>query len=364
MSIATPTRLRNLQQMLGPKPHREVLDLYLHQTYDNLFRDAVLVTLHRNWSDHAPHVLTEIGITTYTRKHVNDGLPYTAGAHAINLLENVWSMHLRIRKNAHLPSNGSDPEAFHFGSTVFVTEKEAKDMLDQIWHQPLEDGIGAARGYRPVICLIFGDNDALGKARNVDFDFVPSQVNTTVAVINAQNIAVQARMTSSQDPSIDYILSTFNIRAVDVGNAGNAAMYINTLAFMSVLRDHLYASKSNPKARPAQTGQSVSRTAYSVMEELSDRPTHTPPWGVTTYCTRCASYEHVFAECPNTDFVCTKCLGSAEKWRQDNADTHKEGLCVARSLSTGASLSGQSTVATPGTSSFVRFSLRTPNSTG
>jgi hypothetical protein len=330
MSHATLTRLTNLRGLLASKPHREVLNVYLHHNEDNLLKEAVLVTLYRNWSTHPPYGLTEIGIAVYSRQQVNGGLPCHPGAHAESLLAHLWSIHLRVRSHAHLPSAGADPEAFHFGSSIFVTNEEATDMLHQIWHQPLNDAMGIDKGHRPIICLSFGDNDALGKVRNTDFDFIPGNMDTTVAVLNAQDIAIQAKITSSRTASMEYILSIFRIKPFHIGNAGNAATYITVIAFLSVLRDDLYYSESNPKARPGRTGLSASKSAQSVIQWLMERPTPPPPFGVTLYCTRCSSFEHEFAECPNTDFVCTKCLGSTVKWREENSATHKEGLCVFR----------------------------------
>jgi hypothetical protein len=82
-------------------------------------------------------------------------------------------------------------------------------------------------------------------------------MDTTVAVLDAQIIAVQAKITSKQDAPIEYILPIFKITPFHVGNAGNAATYITIIAFLSVLRDQLYGAESNPRAKPGQTGISA-----------------------------------------------------------------------------------------------------------
>ncbi|KAH4003260.1 hypothetical protein HBI56_055330 [Parastagonospora nodorum] len=334
MSLSTPTKLTNLRSLLANKPQQEVLRLYLHQNQDNLLKEAVLVTIFRKWSVLPPYTLTEIGVTTYERQQVHGGRPCPPGPHAEDLLRHVWSMHYRIRENAHVSATKEDPtEAdqtpFHFGYSVFVTLEDAMDVLQQIWHQPI-DMMKLEKGHRPVICLSYGNNDVLGKTRHVDFDFSPTKIGTTVAMLDAQNIAIQAKITSSGDASIDYLLPIFQIRPYDEHNAGNAAMYVTVLAFLSVLRKELYGSEANPKARPGQQGISSTKTARSVMQWLMDHPTPVPPFGVTTYCSRCSSFVHTVAECPNTDFVCSKCLASKIKFRQENAVTHMEGLCIYR----------------------------------
>jgi hypothetical protein len=327
MSAATPVKLNNLRKLLAAKSHQEALRLYLHQKQDSLFKEAVLVTLHCKWSARPPYSLTEIGIATYSRRQVNCGFPCPPGAHAEDLLAHVWSIHLRLRSQAYLPATDTNPEAFHFGISVFATHIEALDLLYQIWHQPMDDS-SPDKGYRPVVCLTYGDNEALGKIRNTGFNFVPAKMDTTVAVINAQNIAVQAKITGSNDATIGYILPIFKIKPIDVGNAGNAATYITIIALLSVLRDDIYGAVSNPRAKPGQKGISATKPAQSVMQWLMERPTPAPPFGVATYCWRCNSLDHMALKCPYEDLGCGKCLASKAEWRNENANTHVEGLCV------------------------------------
>jgi hypothetical protein len=326
MTASTPLKLSNLRKLLAAQPQKEIVRAYLYQTQKDLCREAVLVTLYRKWSNLPPYGLSEIGIATF-RQGLNYGFPYPAGPHAEMMLEHVWCMHLRIRSNAHLPSDNAAPDAFHFGTSVFVTYDEACTLLNEIWHQPMDES-RPGNGYRPIIYISHGDNDAQAKVRTKDFDFVPARIDTTVAILNAQDIAVQAKVTSKGDAPIEYILPIFKIIPFHTNNTGNAATYIMVIAFLSALRPELYGSADNPHARPGQKGPSSSKSAMSVMRSLMERPTPAAPFGVTTYCWRCSSYLHVAAECPNTDFVCTKCLGSNSSWRNENARTHMEGLCV------------------------------------
>jgi hypothetical protein len=246
MLASTPGKLSNLRKLLAAKSHQETLRLYLHQKQNNLFREAILVTLQRMWSTSPPYGLTEIGIATYSRAQVNCGFPCPPGAHAEDLLTHVWSIHLRLRSHAHLPATNAIPEAFHFGISVFATHIEALDLLYQIWHQPMDEA-SPEKGYRPVVCMVYGDNDALGKVRITDLNFVPAKMDTTIAVINTQNIAVQAKITSSSDATIEYILPIFKIEPIDVSNAGNAATYITIIGLLSVLRDDIYGVQSQGK---------------------------------------------------------------------------------------------------------------------
>jgi ribosomal protein S27AE len=327
MPSSTPQRLAGLRNLLATKPHLEVLRVYLHQKQNDLLKEAVLVAIHRNWSARPPYGLTEIGITTYARQLVNCGLPLSPGPHAEELLQNVYCIHLRIRSHAHLSSPDSNPDAYHFGTSIYVTHAEALEMLDQIWHQPI-DHLRLEEGFRPVICLSYRDNEGVAKVRRADFDFIPADITTTIAVLNVQNIAFQAKITSSPDATLEYLLPIFKIKPYDTGNGGNAAMYSTVIALLSVLRDEIYGAKQNPRAKPGQKGLSASKPAQDVMQWLMERPTPAPPFGATTYCWRCGSFMHAHAECPNTDIVCGKCERSNAQWRQKSAWTHREGLCV------------------------------------
>ncbi|KAH7074149.1 hypothetical protein FB567DRAFT_453389 [Paraphoma chrysanthemicola] len=329
MATSTTAKLQNMRDKLSVKPHREILQSYLHQNKDLLLREAVLVTLYRKWSARPLYGLVEIGIATYDRLRVNCGAPCPPGPHAEDLLRQIWSIHLRIRSHAHLPVADASSDAFHFGTSVFVSHEEAQDLLHQVFHQ-LIDETRPDQGYRPIICLTFGNNDGLAKVRHADFNFMPMNINTTIAVLDAQNIAIQARITSKVDAPIEYILPIFMIKPLHVGNAGNAATYITIIAFLSILRDQIYGAETNPRAKPGQKGISASKPADSVMQWLMERPTPAPPFGVTTYCCRCSSLVHMAEECPNTDLVCSKCMDSMANWRQENATTHRDGMCVFR----------------------------------
>lgn len=170
---STIVRLNNLRSFLAAKKHEEILRLYLQSVQDNLLQQAVLVALYRKWSSSPPYRLTEIGAAIYDRQQVNYGYPCPPGPHAEDLLRRVWSLHLRLRSHAHLPADNASPDAFHFGSSVFVTHQEAMDLLHQIWHQPMNSS-RPENGYRPIICISYSDNDALGKIRVADFEFMPS----------------------------------------------------------------------------------------------------------------------------------------------------------------------------------------------
>jgi hypothetical protein len=135
---------------------------------------------------------------------------------------------------------------------------EALELLRQIWHQPL-DPMEPDLGYRPVICLSFGDNEGIARVRRADFEFFPANITTTIAVINAQEIAVQVKITSSADATLDYLLAISRITPFDTGNGGNAAIYSTILAFLSVLREEIYGDRiSNPRTKPGEKGLSVS----------------------------------------------------------------------------------------------------------
>ncbi|KAF1832831.1 hypothetical protein BDW02DRAFT_624823 [Decorospora gaudefroyi] len=329
MSVSTSMKLKNLCNLLAEKPNCDILRIYLSRHDTSLLRHAILVTIHRRWSANPPYRLTEMGITTYDRLEVNQGQPIMPGPHAQNLLRHVWSLHLIIRPYAHLESTASGLDPFHFGTTIFVSEEGALDLLHQIWHQPMDDQ-RPSNGFRPIIYMSFGDNDRVGKARKAAFDFDPTNFTTTIAVLDAQIIPQQTKITRRADATFEYLLQQFKISVFHVENAGNAAMYATIIAFLSALRFDLYASLENKVGKPGRKGHSSSKAARSVIQALMEWPTPAPPFGGTVYCWRCGSDAHNFVECPNTDLVCSRCEGAIHQWRKENAGTHMEGLCVFR----------------------------------
>lgn len=329
MAASTPARLKNLRNLLATKPHHDVLRQYLQSPNIGLLKEAILVTVHRVWATHSPHDLTELGLTTYDRKSVNEGEPPILGPHAEGLFTKTWSLHLRIRSHAHLPTGTGEACAFHFGNTVFVSREEALDLVHQIWHQ-WRDEERPKMGLRPIIYMHFGNNDGLGKMRKTHFDFDPSSLMTNVATLDAQIIPVQAKITRHDTASLDYLLKQFRITPFDVQNGGNAAMYTSIVAVLSTLRKELYMCADNPRVKAGQKGQSSLKSAQEVLQRLMEWPTPAPPFGLGTYCWRCGSGSHNFLECPNSDLVCSRCERSMHVWRRENANTHVEGLCAFR----------------------------------
>ncbi|KAI8931615.1 hypothetical protein NX059_011267 [Plenodomus lindquistii] len=326
MATQGTKKINNLRKVLASKPDIGVLRMYLNNDNDNLLDDAVLVTVHRTWSTHPPYELTELGITTYNRKDGRGGFSISPGPQAENILKRVWSLHLRIRGNAHLPTSAGNPNVFHFGTTIFATKEQALDLLDQIWHQPL----GETNGLRPIIYMHFGNNDAIGKMRKAQFNFDPSSLPTTIATLDAQNLPAQAKITRHSDAPLAYLMPQFKITPYHEDSPGNAAMYATIVAILSSLRRELYASSEDPRAVPGQKGPSSAASASSVMQWLMERPTPPPPFGITIYCWRCGSTIHEFSECPNDDLACGKCEKSPLAWRKKIARSHIDGLCTFR----------------------------------
>ena len=328
MAAANAKKLKSLRNFMSIKPDQEILRSYLRHDIE-MFKDVFLVTIHRNWSSHAPFELTELGITTYDRRSVNNGEAIELRPHAEAIFSGVWSLHLRITSFAHLPSATGDPNAYHFGTTTFASPEVAMELLHDIWNQPIDE-FAPELGMRPVICMHFGANNGISKMRKAQFDFDPSSFVTNVAVLDAQNIAVQAKITGSTNASLEYLLCQFRITPFDCGNAGNAAMYTTVVATLSALRNELYQAVDNPRAKPGQKGESSAKPAQRVMQWLMDRPTPPSPFGLLVYCTRCGSGEHCFEECSCADLSCSRCESSVHSWRRANAGTHIDGVCVFR----------------------------------
>lgn len=329
MSVSTSAKLSNLRELLAAKPDQEVLRMYLTKADTTLLKHAVLVTMQRKWSANPPYRLTEIGMAIYDRLKVNDGQPTTTGPHAENILNQVWSLHLVIREHAHLDSTLTGLAPFDFGTTVYTSKEEAMSMLQDIWNQRMDETKEVA-GLRPVIYMTFDNNDSVSKTRRVDFDFDAAAMDTTVAILDAQIIPQQSKITRHTNATFEYLLSQFKISGIQPDNAGNAAMYAAVIAILSALRLEIYSSVLNKVAKPGRTGQSSSKSAQSVIKSLVERPTPAPPYGVTVYCWRCGSGMHAFVECPNTDISCNRCEQAMHQWRRENAGTHIGAMCAFR----------------------------------
>lgn len=253
-----------------------------------------------------------------------------AGPHAQNYLETTWFMHTRLQEYAHLPASTADPDAFHFGTSVFASKEELKYFLTQIWQQPIDDE-KPELGFRPIVCLEYGNGSgSVSAAMWKEIGFDPAKMDNTIAMLDGQVIAEQAKITRNQFATIDYLLAQFQISPHACDHAGNTAAYVIIVAMLCALRKHLYQSTQNEKSKPGQHGQSTSVAAQVVVNRLMERPTPAPPTGVEIYCHRCGSHEHKFRQCINTDFICNGCLLSPVSWKRDNAASHKEGLCIFR----------------------------------
>ncbi|KAF2638745.1 hypothetical protein P280DRAFT_404621 [Massarina eburnea CBS 473.64] len=332
---STQQKLEGLRRVVDISPPATVLKQYLKGeplqvlsgSQNKLFKHAVVVCVFRKWLDQVPQSLMEIGITTFDRLAFEKKFT-SPGAHGENFFKLIWSMHVRLHKSAHLPqSDGAKPDQFHFGTTIFSTEEQARHMLDDIWQQPMSEE-EPKRGFRAIIYLSFGNNDSLGMTRP-NLDFNPSSMKTTIATMNVQNICHQAGTTSHQDASVEYLLNVFDIKTYDLWNTGNAATYITYAAFLSVLRKDLYFdAKTNPKAKPGKFGQSAKKDSMEVMRCLAEWPTPPPPFGCEKFCTLCKSCDHTPLECPKVSLTCKKCEASFMFWRQVNAPSHSSKQCI------------------------------------
>lgn len=210
-------------------------------------------------------------------------------------------MHIRLRETAHLQLGNDSHNAYHFGTSIFATKGEAIEFLNQIWTQPIDEE-NPECGLRPVICLHHGNaNGPNAIWQTLGFD--PTKMDTTIAMLDSQVIAQQSKLTRNPYAEIQYILDQFKIQGFDAGNCGNVAIYITIASVLSTLRKHLYQSPNNPKAKPGMHGQSASKAAQAVVNELMERPTPAPPVGTEVYCLCCGSLGHFLAQCPHNDLV-------------------------------------------------------------
>lgn len=138
---------------------------------------------------------------------------------------------------------------FSFRHHSLRVPEEALFLLQQIWHQPIDEQ-NEDSGYQPIIYMSFGSNSSISKVRKTAFDFDPFLLDTTVASLDAQITPQQSKIARYADAGFAYLLKQFNVPVYHPDNSGNASMYATIVAILSALHFELYGSLQNAKAKP------------------------------------------------------------------------------------------------------------------
>lgn len=167
---------------------------------------AAVVCLDIEWWQNEPHRTTEIGISEI----VTTGQAPTALAE--NILSSIQVAHARVMPYAHLKNSfkgAGDPEIFDFGTTKFVTEGEAKEILINTFMRPSCSGDGSLQPIILVGHAVENRFDHLQRAFDIDL----RQCSTIVKVIDTQTMAVTATIKgrAGRIISLKHLLEHFSM---------------------------------------------------------------------------------------------------------------------------------------------------------
>ncbi|PZD27189.1 hypothetical protein A1F97_10780, partial [Pyrenophora tritici-repentis] len=211
-----------LKEFLQDKSANEILGHFFGAPMVNdpsgRLNDAAIISIDTEWWQKDPNPVTELGISELQSKFVFPSV------HATNILTGVQTAHARLKPHAHLinkfPGAG-DPEKFELGTTKFVTEEEAKQVLIDAFVRPhLED----PTYLQPIILVghaVENEFEHILEAFGVDL----LSYGTIVKVIDTQAMAKDAGILGPKGPliSLGDLISHFNLTVPNLHSAGNDA---------------------------------------------------------------------------------------------------------------------------------------------
>lgn len=248
-------RMAVLAHFLDQHTELEILRHFLGYPIEGApktINEILLIGLDTEWWEKDPKPTTEFGVGEFRTESLIGLVP---GVHAENILTDIRVAHARIIPHAHLMNKypgAGNPEAFHFGSTVFVNPEEARVALTNILARPSSE---SPNMIRPVIFIghaISSDFEQMVKTFGIDL----LELGSIVKVIDTQDLAKQANIKGSKGPNISLkdLLAHFNITGpnLNLHTAGNDIAYTMMLAILIALKKELYGdltSSGNPQVR-------------------------------------------------------------------------------------------------------------------
>ncbi|KAF2638700.1 hypothetical protein P280DRAFT_375991, partial [Massarina eburnea CBS 473.64] len=230
--------------------------------------------------------LTEIGVCEFSCADTAPLLK-APGPHAEAIFKQIRFRHYRMKKYAHLVNQKwvfGNPDTNIFGQTTFITEKEAKNAMEDHFHE-LIDPSKPELGFRPVLVLghaIKGDLKMLQSA--IDFDL--GGCDTTVAFIDTQRIAMGLGLEGKGGRR--NLIGLENLcMLMDVPyKHGHTAL--NDAAFT------MFSGIKMAIGTLSETGK-TSQEVFDNVARLSNHQNN--PYGVKVYCVKCAKTGHSAKDC-------------------------------------------------------------------
>lgn len=283
---------------------------------------AAIVCLDMEWWYKEPKPMTELGIAELMNKG------YAPDTHAENILTGIQVAHARLIPHAHLRNNftnAGDPEKFQFGTSKFVTDEEAKQVLINTFVRPHPTN----GTFQPIILVghaVENEFEQIQRGFGVDL----RSYGTVVKIIDTQLMAKEARIRAPKGANISLhdLLSYFNIKIKNLHTAGNDAAGTLIAAILIALRDGLYPI-TNRGLPPTMHGRHIQDVINRVMAiGMECEP---PTWGIERFCSRCDRDNHFRAGC-FARVNCMLCTDSGVIVLFKNRKTHATSKCLYQYL--------------------------------
>lgn len=316
-SPAKTPRSANRTAMIALKDHfKEATDLEVLSHCMGLKRSQNIPTIVGNladyiilicidcehWSNNTDEA-TEVGIATFSRQ---DFLPLVAkgdfGDHGEHLMQQVKFYLLRLTETSHLPNqnpNSRGVEGNRFGQGRFVTFSEARQIMYNLFVQPIKDVDGLRGGNCPIVVLghdVTHDKNNL-KNKATAFDMDP--VGTVVRYIDTQALVREVMywlVPRNEQIGLKRLVEELWFEHSDPHTAANDAGRTLISAFQMALRENSCTIKA---------GKSMWQVATDLEEHSVAN--FKSIGGVEKYCWKCGDIGHMKRECTATGLRCDEC---------------------------------------------------------
>jgi hypothetical protein len=273
-----------------------------------LAKHMVLIALECGKLNEEPHSLLDIGLHIVRRQMMQEQCPYY-GPHSLNLIRNISYHHMCIQNNAHYVNRlgpALDSQRTRFGNTRFVKGEEAKEVLEEFFHQPVGSVPPQEQDCRipsdhpvsgpcPIIILNYGIRQRHTLHNNLNLD--QSIARNVVATISTQHIAYEKGFDWRPNAlKLSQLAKDLKIDFPEHQSAADRAAYSLITAIQMVMRPKIPLAK--------ETIQSV------VNVTMLHSQCNTPVWGSEHYCSSCGQHDHSRKDCRIMHIVrvCPKCM--------------------------------------------------------
>jgi hypothetical protein len=234
-------------QKTSPEPQQSVSDV-LPVPFE-FEQSVVFICVDVESYERAHHKITEIGVATLDTLDLVGVAP---GKDGEEWRKKIKARHFRIQEHRHLTNHEfvhGHPDGFDFGSSTFVSLKEAPTHVAACFHPPFgahpsntteEELAGITmRGFGLVENrnLIFLGHDTLTDVKYLQqLGYDPIKVENIIEAVDTAKM-YQAWRRDPQPASLGRIMNDFDVAAWKLHNAGNDAMYTVRI-IMALLFEH------------------------------------------------------------------------------------------------------------------------------